>query len=429
MSHINFEDYAILYDDKKGAVYCPAKGRAMSTSVTNVKKIESYLQKYFQNELSESDKNLLEEYLQKSFQNHQPLIVDECPDLFQRHHLRKLEILLTTDCNLNCRYCYAHGGNYGQHSQRLSKNDAINYLNKLLVRRYNEVSTVMFFGGEPTICPSTIEAICDFFNKNVSEGTFKRMPIFTMVTNATLIDDYMASIIQKYDIHITVSLDGPKDINDELRIDRSGRGTYEKVQQGIEKMKSYGITPKLIEATYTKRHIDKGYSREYIKSYLKELYKIDRVLVADCNPGGYDDSLAITEYDGNYKNDDYEQTYNRVKMRKCLTSTTYSNTSCDAGLGSFALLPNGDIYPCHFFVEHPEFRIAHYNNNFCFDNYKSVVQLLVSSHRSKAKKCSNCWARIVCNACPAKLLIEGVEPQYCKAEKEKQKELILECIE
>ena len=53
------------------------------------------------------------------------------------------------------------------------------------------------------------------------------MPKFTMVSNATLIDEKMAKIIAKYQIRVTVSVDGPQQVNDCLRIDRAGSSAAE----------------------------------------------------------------------------------------------------------------------------------------------------------------------------------------------------------
>lgn len=430
MKNLNTNDYLVLYNERVGVIYCPAKGRAMTCSVQNAKNIEKCLNEYFENNLSKDDEAFLENYLDKAFRKYQYLKLREMKNLLERDSLQRFEILLTTECNLNCRYCYAHGGNYGRQLQRLDKYHAVEYLNKLILNRYHEVGEVMFFGGEPTICPDTIEAVCEFFSRNVLIGNLNRTPLFTMVTNATLMDDRMASIIQKYDIHITVSIDGPKDINDELRKDRAGNGTYEKIKSGIEKLKEFGVPPRMLEATYTQFHKDKGYTHKDIQEYLKREFNIEQILVADCEPGGRDEELLL--HNTNEKPSEelpYQKTRAKAKMLRCLMADDYSDIICGAGLGACALLPNGDLYPCHRFVGHSEYRMAHFDNEFCFEEYGSFVEKLSSCFHSKKESCSKCWMKYTCGVCQAALLLKEFKDLQCDGMKEHKKKLILECTE
>lgn len=429
MKNLNYGDYLVFYNENIGAVYCPAKGRIMSTSTLHAKKIKLYLRQYFNNELSIEEEKILENYLHDSFQSYSYLTHIPPEKLLRRKKLKQLEILVTTDCNLNCKYCYAHGGNYNKEPMRLDKNKAILYLKKLLIGRYEEIDAVMFFGGEPTICSATIEGICEFFRENVSAGLLKKMPVFTMVTNATLIDDYMAGIIAKHEIYVTVSVDGPKDIHDKLRVDCVGKGTYEKVEAGIKTLKKYDVVPRMIEATYTKKHKDMGYTRQMIQEYIVKNFGVKQVLIADCEPGGYTDELLINET----KQEDSDllprqRNFLKLKIMQCLSADTYSDVSCGAGTSSCALLPNGDIYPCHRFAEYPEYRIASYENDFCFQEYDSVLRKLSESYRSVNKECQNCWAKYICTICPASLLLFGQKPSDCDMVRKRAECLILECI-
>ena len=54
-----------------------------------------------------------------------------------------------------------------------------------------------------------------------------KIPDYTMVTNGVLIDEKMAKIIAKHNIRLTISIDGPSEIHDILRLDKNGNGTFE----------------------------------------------------------------------------------------------------------------------------------------------------------------------------------------------------------
>ena len=60
-------------------------------------------------------------------------------------------------------------------------------------------------------------------------------------TNAMLINQEWCDLINRWQIKVGVSIDGPKWIHDRNRVDRSGKGTFDKVVHGIEMLKSNGI--------------------------------------------------------------------------------------------------------------------------------------------------------------------------------------------
>lgn len=106
-----------------------------------------------------------------------------------------LEIIIQTDCNLNCKYCYANGGHYGYVKKQLTPENAIYYLDSLLELGIHEIHKVRFFGGEPSLFPDTIEAICNYFKKKKEIGTIKHIPQYGMVTNGTFYNEKLSKLI------------------------------------------------------------------------------------------------------------------------------------------------------------------------------------------------------------------------------------------
>jgi uncharacterized protein len=58
-------------------------------------------------------------------------------------------------------------------------------------------------------------------------------------TNGTLITDKILDSCEAHNVSISVSIDGPKPINDRFRIDHKGESTFEKLLVGIEKLRSH----------------------------------------------------------------------------------------------------------------------------------------------------------------------------------------------
>lgn len=60
-------------------------------------------------------------------------------------------------------------------------------------------------------------------------------------TNGTLITQEWCDFIKNARIKVGVSIDGPRDLNDHSRVDRRGRGTFDRVVKGIRLLQANGI--------------------------------------------------------------------------------------------------------------------------------------------------------------------------------------------
>ena len=50
---------------------------------------------------------------------------------------------------------------------------------------------------------------------------------FNLTTNATLLTSEMIGFLADYDISVTVSIDGPREMQDRFRVFHDGRGSYD----------------------------------------------------------------------------------------------------------------------------------------------------------------------------------------------------------
>ena len=397
-------DIHIAYNDIIGIVYHVNKGKIKSTTPAHAALIETAFNQYIDGGLTQEDKEMLEAYIEESFESfpsRTPVFEDTSLDTSDT--LKHLQIMVALDCNLNCKYCYANGGNYGYGNKIMGPSEAVGFLKELLVGRYEAVGTVMFFGGEPTLQPKTIVAVCDFFEESVNDNIFKEMPIFTMVTNGTLIDESMAAIIAKYKISTTISIDGPKDINDSVRVTNDGKGTHDSILKGIENLKEAGSAPAAFEATYTSLHEDMGYSKSDIVSYLKNNLADVSVFVGDCGPTGNPEySNLEVKYTGHFVDD---SNFIKNAVHEKLESSLFQDISCGAGLVAMTITPNGQLYPCHFFVNNDEYYMGQVSNFPNSDGFRNTTKAMHNARRTKFERCKDCWASELCTTCPAKLLL------------------------
>ena len=62
----------------------------------------------------------------------------------------------------------------------------------------------------------------------------------TMRTNGTLIGDHWAAFLAEHDFLVGVSIDGPRELHDVYRLDEGGKPTFDRVIQGLDKLKAHG---------------------------------------------------------------------------------------------------------------------------------------------------------------------------------------------
>lgn len=433
MNHIRPEQFMVAYNEELGVIYASKKGRIKTTTAKHAKALEECLAQYYAGGLSDEEAERLSGYMEDSFREFQDLPVGTVPDILARKVLRRIELLVVNECNLNCRYCYAHGGDYRMQTQKMLPDDAEMYLRSLAVGKYRYVEVVTFFGGEPTLCPDTIQRVCEFFEVCVQDGSFEKMPVFLMVSNGTLIDEKLAQIIHRYHIGVTVSVDGPREINDLLRVDRGENGSFARIAHGIDNLINVGAPPILLEATYTTQHKKMGYTKEDIRKYLIDRFQVQKVMVADCTSGGSDQQLVYNDRDI-HTGENGEMMAEEVRYAAgCLRQKEVSPIGCDAGFNSILLMPNGDIYPCHSFIGHSDYKIGTFNDGyFDFSPYEKTLDKLIGAGKFHHARCRDCWAKAVCFSCPGQMLLENDEECIdisCCTRKAAQKYALLKCAE
>ena len=435
MDKIRREDYMVAYDDEIGVVYACLKGKIGTTTPDHAREIEKCLNGYFAETMGDVECSTLEMILEKRFEKDAFLEFEDMPDFLSSNALRRIEIMTANDCNLDCKYCYAQGGCYGHRRARMTPESVMAYLNCLFDLKVDFIDQIMFFGGEPLICKDVIYEVCKCIEKMVLSKKLIKMPVFTMVTNGTLIDEEFARFAKRYDFRITVSIDGPKEIHDLLRPDIGGGGSYDRVHKGVACLKKCGIEPVLFEVTYTSLHERLGYTKDDIRRFLESEFNVDRILIANCeeHPSiksqelSYDQGVNDKEY---FKNKiGYRESKRRIV--RGLRNRCIKDSSCDAGFGSIAMLPNGDLYPCHYFVNDQKYCLGKWiNDKYSFMKYDDVKKRLLGVRKSKYSKCLDCSNKALCTICPASMLLLPDEKVHslCKQEILRQKKNLLKVV-
>ena len=144
-------------------------------------------------------------------------------------------------CNLNCTYCYYLDKErfYGTKQPIMSDDMLERYIKEYIAT--NDIPEINFawHGGEPLL------AGIDYFKKVIlyqkKYNVEKKEILNSIQTNATLLNEEWCKFFKKNNFLVGVSIDGPKDIHNEYRQNKTGRKTFDKVMNGINLLKRYNV--------------------------------------------------------------------------------------------------------------------------------------------------------------------------------------------
>lgn len=165
------------------------------------------------------------------------------------------------NCNLRCRYCF-----YRSLSENLSGAGQIMdsaTMEKMLDRVFDEQPTeitLAFQGGEPTLAGlGWFEALV----RAAGEKNRKHVPIhYAMQTNGMLLDESWAAFLKSNGFLIGLSLDGTREIHDDLRPKPGGKGSFTDVLRAARLMDKFGVPYNILCVVTNRlaRHADAVYA-------------------------------------------------------------------------------------------------------------------------------------------------------------------------
>lgn len=321
-------------------------------------------------------------------------------------YIKALCLNVVHDCNLRCKYCFADEGEYKGCRKPMSAEigkKAIDYV----LENSGSIKNIEIdlFGGEPLMVFDTIKEIVDYakekdklYNKNIR---------FTMTTNATLLNDEIIDYIDKNIGNIILSIDGRKEVNDNVRIRVDGSGCYDRILPNIKKMVDRRDPSKQYYArgTFTRENTD---FYEDIMALANEGFteiSIEPVVLPDSH------NLSIRREDLPKIYEQYDILYKEMLRRAEENDNPFKFyhfnidlnggpcvykriAGCGAGHEYVAITPDGDIYPCHQFVGNEEFLMGNINDGI---KNKDLSKEFKTAHIYNKPKCRECWARFYCS--------------------------------
>jgi uncharacterized protein len=148
-------------------------------------------------------------------------------------------------CNLNCSYCYVYNMADSTWKMRpaLMSNEVFEATLERIAQQchatHQNQFRIAFHGGEPCLIgPDTFDAWCGRAREVLGEI----VPLsLVMQTNGTLLDARWIDLFLKHRVSIGISMDGPKEIHDAVRVDHREQGSYERVERGVKLLQEANV--------------------------------------------------------------------------------------------------------------------------------------------------------------------------------------------
>lgn len=374
----------------------------------DLSKIASYFKQ------SESDLFLFINKLEKNLTKNQTKSFDNISSIANIRNTYRITLHISNDCNLRCKYCYANGGNYTMPRDLMSVATAEKFV-EFCVENFDKISNIVFFGGEPLMNIDIIEIICQKFSNYYKTGVIKHLPTFGIITNGTIMNDRILNILKKYISFITVSIDGPKSVNDYNRVFVNGKGSFEYISRFIKTIKSETNIIIRYEATYTDEHINQKITKKDLILFFKEEFGLNGIITDDLNIKLKANKQYIDLF--------LKETLSRVDFIDLpdgfwsILSAIVNDTKkemCQIFKKIFAVSTHGDIYPCHMDTGIEHLKLGNIQGVNIFNNpneYKDSFPLLFNID-NKEKLCSGCWAQNICAGCTRKWFFNEEKSKY-----------------
>jgi uncharacterized protein len=145
-------------------------------------------------------------------------------------------------CNLDCTYCFFLSKEllYPGSRFRMAEDLLERYLSQLIEAHAGAREVIVAWqGGEPTLMG------LEFFRRSVELADRYRAKgqkiVHTIQTNGTLLDDAWGSFLAENGFLVGLSIDGPAKLHDAYRVDKGGKGSFDRVMAGLAVLRRHGV--------------------------------------------------------------------------------------------------------------------------------------------------------------------------------------------
>lgn len=355
-------------------------------------------------------------------------------------------MVITLKCTNKCSYCQVSAEGDDAKGFDMSPEVARRVIDYIFKSPSPSIK-IEFQGGEPTLNWETLRETV-LYAKKVNQKYCKYLD-FVVCTNLVKLDKQQLMFFKEHGVHISTSLDGPRDLHDKNRVLRGGGGTYDIVIKNI-----YNAFDTLLRGevnalmTTTTENID--HLEEVVEEYVK--HGFNGIFIRPLNPYGlaaknaehlgYPVEYFVENFEKalnfiiqlNLDGTRFVEFYTNLLLTRILTpfSTGFVDLQSPSGAGISGAIydHNGDVFP----ADEARMLARMGDRRFCMgnvfkDSYESIFggdllrEIVSKSCVEVMPYCSSCVYRTYCGSDPVRNYLEtgdliGKRPnEFCKKNK------------
>jgi uncharacterized protein len=323
--------------------------------------------------------------------------------------LTTMVLNVTNQCNLSCTYCYEYGEDKivdtenGKQPKFMTEDTARESV-EFLLRESGKVAHITFFGGETLLnFPVLVKTIAYARRRAAEEG---KDVDFSLTTNATLLKPEIIEFIAENGIGVTISIDGPKEVQDKFRVFNNGAGSYDLVAPKIkELLKRHRTRPIGARVTLTSGKMDVKRIYQHLTEEIG-FWEVGFAPVTTAanrahaiSDGGYGEMLAqFTDLANDFLEASVANRHHGFSNVKETLEELHKGVSkaypCGAGLGLLGVATDGDVALCHRFAGSDAHKLGTVRDGL---DRNAQHAFYATHHIDNKTDCSVCWARPLCS--------------------------------
>jgi uncharacterized protein len=325
--------------------------------------------------------------------------------------LNTMVLNVTNQCNLACTYCYEYGEDkivdteHGQQSKFMSEATARESVEFLLKESGpSRIAHLTFFGGETLLNFPVLQATISYARRRAAE--VGKQIDFSLTTNATLLKPEIIEFLAENNVGVTISMDGPRELQNKFRVFHNGTGSYDviapKIKELLRRHRSRPIgarvtlTSDVLDITRIYRHLTEelgfwevGFAP--VTTSPQQQYAIgeqgfDRML-------GQFRALAREFLDHVVENRHHGFSNIKDTLEEIHKGVSKAYP-CGAGLGLLGVSTDGDVALCHRFAGSDDHKFGTVRDGIDRDAQRAFLE---KHHIDDKTDCSQCWARPLCS--------------------------------
>jgi uncharacterized protein len=397
---INSQDFFFIPYHEKYIIYSPVNGVIVLGNLQLVNDLKKILR--------EKEKSYYKKTSRSSRRKHDDLVMPlQAKENFTPH---SISYILTDQCTLHCRYCYANGGSGKMILDRSVFIKSAVEICRNIISAGSDQFHVSFHGGDIGACWEYFVECCSLLKK-LSEKHRLELKISVGI-NGVLKDDQRDFIVRNCR-SATVSFDGTPDLQNMLRPFSNGKESFAYVDKTLKYFDSHRFSYSL-RSTITNESVDK---MEEAIAFICKNYSVKTIMFEPLFPSGRAQTNKIQPPDSLEFIDNFRKAQDIAEknQRELIYSGTrvevLTSTFCRAVTDSCVITPDGNISSCYEVIHKDD----PFSKIFLYGKYnKSRAGMIINKRKRRRltgltvhahAKCRNCFCKYHCAGdCPLKTL-------------------------